>query len=235
MDSGKIGAYIQLKRKSAGLTQTQLGDMLGITSKAVSKWETGVAIPDVSLFPELTKILNITMEELLQGEDNKVVPPEKKKRNIIIVLSIILSLVTILLITTIIYFKNNYKKVEIYKLESANKDFYVEGSLTSIDDKSYLSITKVEYLGSDVKFYEKVTEFKYLIEYNGIELYNEVIVNSEKSLHIKDYFNGMTFTYNDMTKSFDYNVEDFILLKINYVSEENYNNEIDLKIKLVLE
>ena len=62
MDSGKIGAYIQLKRKSAGLTQTQLGDMLGITSKAVSKWETGVAIPDVSLFPELTKILNITIE-----------------------------------------------------------------------------------------------------------------------------------------------------------------------------
>ena len=116
MDNGKIGAYIQLKRKSVGLTQTQLGDMLGVTSKAVSKWETGVAIPDVSLFPELTKILNITIEELLQGEDNKVVPPEKKKRNIIIILSIILSLITIILISTIIYFKSNYKKVEVYTL-----------------------------------------------------------------------------------------------------------------------
>lgn len=193
MDSGKIGAYIQLKRKSAGLTQTQLGDMLGITSKAVSKWETGVAIPDVSLFPELTKILNITIEELLQGEDNKVIPPEEKKRNIIIVLSIILSLITIFLITTIIYFKSNYKKVEVYKLESANKDFYVEGSLTSIGDESYLSITKIDYVGNDVDLFEEVSNFKYNIYYK-----NEIIFNgnlNKNYISLKKCLNSISVIY----------------------------------------
>lgn len=220
MDSGKIGAYIQLKRKSAGLTQTQLGDMLGITSKAVSKWETGVAIPDVSLFPELTKILNITMEELLQGEDNKVVPPEKKKRNIIIVLSIILSLVTILLITTIIYFKSNYKKVEIYKLESANKDFYVEGSLTTINDKSYLSITKVEYLGKDIDLFEEISNFEYKF-YNN----DEVIFDSNIQLfknHLKSSFNLIVFCENNDIKSMHNNLQ----LKINYLNSNNEEKQI---------
>ena len=78
MDCKKIGEYIQTKRKAKGLTQAQLSEMLGITSKAVSKWETGVAIPDIALFPELTKILNITIDELLVGED--IIKNEKKKR-----------------------------------------------------------------------------------------------------------------------------------------------------------
>lgn len=215
MDSGKIGAYIQLKRKSAGLTQTQLGDMLGITSKAVSKWETGVAIPDVSLFPELTKILNITIEELLQGEDNKVIPPEKKKRNIIIVLSIILSLITIFLITTIIYFKSNYKKVEIYKLESANKDFYVEGSLTSIDDKSYLSITKVEYLGSEISLLEYVNDFRFSIYYMEKLIYDEF--NECDKMSLKRFISSIMIS----NVVFEKDILDKFRMEINFKSSND--------------
>lgn len=223
MDSGKIGAYIQLKRKSAGLTQTQLGDMLGITSKAVSKWETGVAIPDVSLFPELTKILNITIEELLQGEDNKVIPPEKKKRNIIIVLSIILSLITIFLITTIIYFKSNYKKVEVYKLESANKDFYVEGSLTSIDDKSYLSITKVEYLGSELELFEKISDLEYEMYYNNKVFYN---VPYEKDILLKDFLDTLVI-YNYTLDSADI---DMLRLDLKYINHFGDSKKVCINI-----
>lgn len=223
MDSGKIGAYIQLKRKSAGLTQTQLGDMLGITSKAVSKWETGVAIPDVSLFPELTKILNITIEELLQGEDNKVIPPEKKKRNIIIVLSIILSLITIFLITTIIYFKSNYKKVEVYKLESANKDFYVEGCLTSIDDKSYLSITKVEYLGSELELFEKISDLEYEMYYNNKVFYN---VPYEKDILLKDFFDTLVI-YNYTLDSADI---DMLRLDLKYINHFGDSKKVCINI-----
>ncbi|MBE6150494.1 MAG: helix-turn-helix transcriptional regulator [Firmicutes bacterium] len=233
MDSGKIGAYIQLKRKSAGLTQTQLGDMLGITSKAVSKWETGVAIPDVSLFPELTKILNITMEELLQGEDNIVIPPEKKKRNIIIALSIILSLVTVLLITTIIYFKSNYKKVEVYKLESANKDFYVEGSLTNVGDKSYLSITKVDYLGNDIDLFEEVSGLEHKIEYDGNIVYASNVTKGDELVHLKHYFNYIvTLNYN-INKKMNFDVQKLLHLKLNYYSKEKEINKIDLQFKIV--
>ena len=137
MDCKKIGEYIQAKRKAKGLTQAQLSEMLGITSKAVSKWETGVAIPDIALFPELTKILNITIDELLVGED--IIKNEKKKRiSLNIILSIIVLLLIISLTSVVIYFKTNYSKVKVYKIESANSEFFVDGTLTTIDDKNPL-------------------------------------------------------------------------------------------------
>ena len=53
IDSQKIGQFILEKRKSFGYTQQQLAEVLGVTNKAVSKWETGEGLPDISLFPVL--------------------------------------------------------------------------------------------------------------------------------------------------------------------------------------
>ena len=171
MDSKKIGEYIQIKRKEKGLTQSQLGDILGVTSKAVSKWETGVAIPDVSLFPEVTKVLNITIEELLKGEDDKVIPVDKKKNYIIFGLVGLLSLLIILFVILFIYFKDNYSKVEIYKIESANNNFQVDGTLMNINGKSYLSIKKVKYISNEVDKFDLVYDFQYELYFDEVLLY----------------------------------------------------------------
>ena len=69
MDTLKIGSYISRKRKDIGLTQEELALKLGVTNKAVSKWETGKCIPDVSLHENLCSILNITLNELMAGTD----------------------------------------------------------------------------------------------------------------------------------------------------------------------
>jgi transcriptional regulator with XRE-family HTH domain len=68
MDTVKIGAYIALCRKTKGMTQQQLADELGITNKAVSKWETGQGMPDITILPVLASILNTTVDDLLLGE-----------------------------------------------------------------------------------------------------------------------------------------------------------------------
>ena len=72
MDQVKIGKFISERRKNAGLTQMQLAEMLGITDRAVSKWETGRALPDSSIMLELCTILKITVNDLLSGEVIKV-------------------------------------------------------------------------------------------------------------------------------------------------------------------
>ena len=69
MDQVKIGKYIADKRKAIGLTQVELADKLGMSNKSVSKWERGVCLPDVSLYSELCKILGISINEFLAGED----------------------------------------------------------------------------------------------------------------------------------------------------------------------
>lgn len=68
MDQIKIGRFISTRRKALGLTQNQLGEKLGITDKAISKWETGRSMPDLALFNPLCSILDITLNELLLGE-----------------------------------------------------------------------------------------------------------------------------------------------------------------------
>ena len=68
MDTVKIGAYIALCRKTRGMTQQQLADELGITNKAVSKWETGQGMPDVTILPVLASILSTSVDDLLSGE-----------------------------------------------------------------------------------------------------------------------------------------------------------------------
>ena len=68
MDQQKIGRFIAKRRKDAGLTQIQLAEKLGITDRAVSKWETGRALPDSSIMLDLCSVLKITVNDLLCGE-----------------------------------------------------------------------------------------------------------------------------------------------------------------------
>lgn len=68
MNQEEIGKFISSCRKDKGLTQMQLAEMLNITNRAVSKWETGKSCPDVSIMLELCDILGITVNELLSGE-----------------------------------------------------------------------------------------------------------------------------------------------------------------------
>lgn len=68
MDQIKIGRFIAEHRKKAGLTQLQLAEKLGITDKAISKWERGLTMPDTSIMLELCDIISISVNELLCGE-----------------------------------------------------------------------------------------------------------------------------------------------------------------------
>lgn len=68
MDQAKIGRFIAERRRAAGLTQMQLAEKLNITDRAVSKWETGRAMPDTSIMLDLCRILKITVDDLLSGE-----------------------------------------------------------------------------------------------------------------------------------------------------------------------
>ena len=84
MNQEKIGKFIANCRKEQNLTQEQLAEKLGITYKAVSKWECGKGLPDASIMMELCKILKITVNDLLSGEKvDKEHYQKKLEQNII--------------------------------------------------------------------------------------------------------------------------------------------------------
>ena len=67
-----IGDRIRIKRKEMGLTQVDLGEKLGVTDRAVSKWEQNEGNPDFSLLPQLAAVLNVTLDYLITG---KIIEP----------------------------------------------------------------------------------------------------------------------------------------------------------------
>lgn len=78
MDQIKIGKFISSKRKEKNITQSELSEMLGITDRAISKWENGICMPDASNMLDLCKILDITINDLFSGEVVDMKDNEKK-------------------------------------------------------------------------------------------------------------------------------------------------------------
>ncbi len=77
MDQLKTGRFIAACRKEAGFTQFELGEKLGITDRAVSKWERGLSLPDASIMQELCDLLDITIIDLFAGE--RIIMENNKK------------------------------------------------------------------------------------------------------------------------------------------------------------
>ena len=87
MDTKKIGKFISENRKRKGLTQEQLGNILGVSNKTISRWENGNYMPDLSLLIPLSESLDISLNELLNGkyitEDKIMETTEKSLKNTI--------------------------------------------------------------------------------------------------------------------------------------------------------
>lgn len=69
MSQQEMGRFIAEKRRAKNLTQEQLAELLGVSNKTISKWETGKSMPDYSVVESLCKALNITIPELLAGKE----------------------------------------------------------------------------------------------------------------------------------------------------------------------
>ena len=87
MDQIRIGQFIASQRKLQGLTQAELAEKLGITDRAVSKWERGKGMPDASLMLALCEALGITVNELLRGEKVEMEDNNQKNEELLLELA----------------------------------------------------------------------------------------------------------------------------------------------------
>ena len=76
-----LGVLITELRKEKGMTQAQLAEKMGVTDKAVSKWERDLSCPDISSVPKLAEILGVTVDQLMQSEKSS--PNNKQVQDII--------------------------------------------------------------------------------------------------------------------------------------------------------
>lgn len=80
MDQKRIGSFLKALRKEKGVTQEQLAEILGVSGRTVSRWETGSNLPDLSVLVEIADYYDVEIRELLDGErKNKTMDQEMKE------------------------------------------------------------------------------------------------------------------------------------------------------------
>ena len=79
MDTKKIGAFLKQCRKEKNLTQEQLAEKFEVSARTVSRWETGINMPDLSILVQLAKYYDVEMRELLDGERSQTMNKEMKE------------------------------------------------------------------------------------------------------------------------------------------------------------
>lgn len=155
MDNKKIGLFIAELRKEKGLSQYDLAEMIPITREAVSRWERGKSKPSKDSLEILSKIFNVSIEELLLGRRNSNSKNDKenvvldlyedntKKQKMVKRLFLVLMMTIVLFLGS--YFFNNYNTINIYTIKFSNDNIVISnGILVSTKDKIYFRLGDVE-------------------------------------------------------------------------------------------
>lgn len=222
MNQEKIGQFIKQIRKDNKLTQKELADKLGVTYQAVSKWENGKNVPDVAILKEMSKMFNIDIDEILDGE-------KKDKKNNLYGLIIIILLIVLLGIGYLLY--NNNDDYEFKTITTTCSDFKISGSAAYNKDKATIYISNVEFCGKeDTNKYKSITCTLY-------ETYNNTKTkisdcNKKKDINLEDYLKEVQVNTNHSSKTCKNLSKSSLTLEIEAKDENNKITKYTIPIKL---
>lgn len=167
MNPSKIGKFISELRKERNMTQQDLGDLLGINGKSVSKWERGINCPDISILKEIAGIFDISVEELLDGE--------RKQKEIIIKDDgkyfkrfLILTIFAILILAIVLVIKTHYQ-YNVYHIQSETSVIDIDGYIIFNPRDEIFLINTLNYKNEANK---KANQLKLILKNNEKELFS---------------------------------------------------------------
>ena len=152
-DFTKSGEFLADLRKSKGLTQSELGELIGAGDKTISKWERGINVPDVIMLNKLAKVLDISIHEILNGKKDEKIDPKFVKmyenKNVRYPVYLVLAAFFIIFIILLIYFCNNFDRFKMYRFDSMSNEYELTGNIYQIGNRYELII-------DDFDVYDKV-------------------------------------------------------------------------------
>lgn len=225
MDPEKVGIFIKKLRSNNNLTQQDLADKYNVTYQAVSKWERGINLPDITLLKQMSKDFNIDLEDILDG--NMKISNKKRKRIIIVIVICLLLVLSIILL-----FKINDKTFSFKTLSSTCEEFKVSGSIAYDKNNSSIYISNVDYCGgNDTTLYKEI-ECNLYENNDNVNTKISSCKSSEENIKLEDYLKHVELNidnYNQACKKYN---DDSLYLEIN--AKDNNNKITTYKIPLSL-
>ena len=212
MDNHKIGLTIKNLRNKNNLTQAQFAEKYNVTYQAVSKWENGKNIPDISILKQICDDFNININDMLSGKKNN------KKKNLLIV--IFFCLILILILTFFILKIYNIDDFKFKELSTSCKNFDISGSLAYNNKQSNLYISNIEYCDNTDKTKYLKIECTLYENHNDVKIIIDSKIIENDSLTLGQFLEDITFSLDDFSQSCSLYKEGMLYLEIN-ATEKN--------------
>lgn len=216
MDQEKIGKFIKEIRKKEKLSQQKFAEKYGVTYQAVSKWENGKNIPDISILKEMCNEYHMNLDDFLDTKISK----KKDRKRIWIPCTMILFLV--LMIILLITLPTKDANFEFKTLSTSCDDFNLYGSLAYNDLKSSIYISNITYCGGDdADIYKKIECILY--EDNGkakIEI-TKYHYEEETGISLEDFLKDVNFHIDNYEKTCKVYKENSLFLEIEATNQND--------------
>lgn len=224
-DFTKSGEFLADLRKSKGLTQSELGELIGAGDKTISKWERGINVPDVIMLNKLAKVLDISIHEILNGKKDDKIDPKFVKmyenKNVRYPVYLVFAVFFIIFIILLIYFCNNFDRFRMYRFDSMSNDYELTGNI-------YQAGNHYELIIDDFDVFDKV-------KYKDLEVYDYKMTfyaNDKKIFSIS----RMNFDGNNVEKKLNFNE---LIVKLNktkifiskfVIKEKSFDGKMELEV-----
>lgn len=211
MEAEKIGLLIKELRKKSGLTQNEFANKYNVTYQAVSKWENGKSIPDVTLLKQICNDYNVSLDSIIGGE-----LINNKNKKIYILLGII-ALVAVIL--SLMFFKGD--DIKFKTITSNCDDFNIYGSLVYNKNDSHLHLSNVTYCGGDdLTNYKEIECTLYEQDGNNKNALDTCKYDIDNNMKLENYLEEIEFHLENFSTSCKNYGNESLFIEINAKDEK---------------
>ena len=228
MDQDKISKFIKEIRTKEHLSQQKFAEKYGVTYQAVSKWENGKNMPDITILKQICSDYGTNLDSLL---DTKVPKPKKKKLGLIILIVAIVILAAVLLL---FYLHTHNDDFQFKTLSTTCDNFNLYGSIAYDSKKSSIYISHITYCGKeDHKKYQQVECTLYETNNNTKTSIGHYSYKKDKEITLEEFLKNVNFNINHYDKTCKAYTENSLHLEIDATDLKNEvtTYKIPLKIK----
>jgi len=215
MDQEKIGKFIKEIRLRENLSQQKFAEKFGVTYQAVSKWETGKNIPDITILRMMCKEYNLNLDDFF---DAKEIDMKKRKHYI----GLVFILIIVFAVSAFFIFKFVKDDDDFtFKTLRANCDnFNLYGSLAYNDNKSSIYISNITYCGDeDEKEYFSIKCLLYEVKGNAKYEISQSNYEDEESISLAEFLKNVNFNVDHYEAACAFYKENSLFLEIEAMSE----------------
>mgnify|MGYP004633229629 FL=1 len=233
MTEDSFGKTLAKLRKERKLTQQELADLLNVTNKTISKWETNTTAPDIDTLKRISQVLKVPVDVLLGNSKLTVTDSHNKHKLTKKKLILLLALLFASLFFIYYLIANFILNTKSYSLISGDDRFTIAGNITTESNQYYLSLV-VRGINDELLENKIINNAEYSIIINDKIIYNNGDISSTTltdNQSLSKYISKISINHNDKKSKYLKDVlENGLIIQIEYIDEYNQKDIINIPV-----